>query len=115
MVGGMSIVTKKACVAVKFGVPLSVTTTLTGTFVPVLFGFQLKLPVKGVIVAPTGAPAPRLNVNDCAGTSLSLAPAVKARVWPSVISLFGMKFRVGEVFGKEFAARGVDGIEYTAD
>src|ERR1035441_9103425 len=63
--------TLKLCVALKPGVPLSVTTTVTGLLVLacVTSGRQLKMPLLETSVAFVG-PTGRLNVNVCAGTEI---------------------------------------------
>src|SRR5437016_553665 len=73
--------TVKVCVAFMLGEPSSVTTTVK-TLVE-LFGagtVQLKRPVFGLIVAPAGAPGPRLKVRVLAGISGSVAGTMKATV-----------------------------------
>src|SRR6266540_1740905 len=73
----------KVCVALIDGVPLSVTITVN-TFVepdgPATV--QLKTPLFGLIVAPAGAPAPRLKSSEFVGKSESVAVAVKFTAWP---------------------------------
>ena len=71
------------CVALKFGEPLSVTTTLKKFDVPELFVVvsHETTPVLVLIVAPAGA-AGRLKMSCCAGTSVSFAKLVTERVSP---------------------------------
>ena len=67
------------------GVPSSVTRTVTSN-VPgpsASLGVQLNAPVVGSIAAPVGAPESKLNVRLLAGTSASLAVAVKLSSTPS--------------------------------
>src|SRR5439155_1396294 len=77
--------------------PLSVTRTVTGN-VPVADGVQLKAPVEPLIVAPAGAPASNENVSVFAGTSPSVAVAVKVTGVPTVPVLFPIAARTGAWF-----------------
>src|SRR5439155_1237540 len=79
------------------GLPLSVTRTVTGN-VPVADGVQLKAPVEPLIVAPAGAPASNENVSVFAGTSPSVAVAVKVTGVPTVPVLFPIAARTGAWF-----------------
>ncbi len=71
-------------VAAKVGVPLSITVSkisfVLGAWAKV--GVQLNIPL-AVMLAPTGAPEPRVNVNDCGGWSVSVALAVKVSKVPA--------------------------------
>src|SRR5439155_12953411 len=77
--------------------PLSVTRTVTGN-VPVADGVQLKAPVEPLIVAPAGAPAANDHVIVFAGTSPSVAVAVKVTGATSVIVLLPSDARTGAWF-----------------
>jgi hypothetical protein len=79
------------------GEPLSDTMTVAGK-VPHAVGVQLKAPVTALIVAPEGAPAPRLKVRVFAGMSASVAVAVKVTGAPTVPDLFPMGDRTGATF-----------------
>src|SRR5439155_1767456 len=65
------------------GLPLSVTRTVPGN-VPLDEGVQLKAPDEAPIVAPEGAPASSEKVSVLAGTSESVAVAVKVTGEPTV-------------------------------
>src|SRR5437762_824616 len=61
-------------------------------------GVQLKAPVEPLIVAPAGAPASNENVSVFAGTSPSVAVAVKVTGVPTVPVLFPIAARTGAWF-----------------
>src|SRR6266853_5138608 len=86
--------------ALSAGVPLSVTRIVTGK-VPVAVGVQLKAPVEALIVAPAGAPASNENVSTFAGTSESVAVAVKVSVTPGQAAAL---FPIGANTGAEFTS-----------
>src|SRR6266705_3900596 len=71
-------------VALRFGVPPSVTRTVAVLVLPACAadGVQLNRPVNGLIIAPGGEPLSRLKVSVSAGKSASEADAVKLRVCP---------------------------------
>src|SRR6266540_858735 len=87
------------CVALIDGVPLSVTITVN-TFVepdgPKTV--QSKTPLFGLIVAPAGAPAPKLKSNVFVGKSESVAGAVKVTVWPMKFVRLAIGDSTGAVF-----------------
>src|SRR3989442_14025735 len=89
----------KVCVELIDGVPLSVT-IMVNTFVepdgPETV--QLKTPLFGSIVAPAGAPAPRLKSSVFVGKSESVAVAVKITVWPMKFVRLGIGASTGAVF-----------------
>src|ERR1017187_7339886 len=91
--------TLKLCVALKPGVPLSVTTTVTGLVVLacVTSGRQLKIPLLETSVAFVG-PTGRLNVNVCAGTSVSVTLLVMLRLTPTLTVRFDTADKTGAVF-----------------
>ena len=79
--------TVKLFVSLKLGTPLSVARTVI-TFVPgpcVSLGVQVNWPVLGLMLAPVGAPGSRLYVIVLAGTSASVAEALKVNGVPSLI------------------------------
>src|SRR4051812_31031974 len=80
-------VTVKLRTSLSAGDPLSVTRTVmllvTGPCASV--GVQENKPLLELIVAPEGAPGSRVKVSVCAGSSGSVAVAVKLRVVPSLI------------------------------
>ena len=76
---------------------MSVTRTVAAKL-PVAEGVQLKAPVEPLIAAPAGAPASSENVRALAGTSASVALAVKATSTPTVPALFPMAARTGATF-----------------
>src|SRR6266704_3227980 len=81
--------------SLKGGEPSSVTrivTVLVAGEKPI-GGVQAKTPLVALIVAPAGEPGSRVNVNELAGMSASVAMAVKASRLPSftVLSLIGTK------------------------
>ncbi len=88
-------VTVTDLVAAAGGVPLSVTTT-EKVRVPVSVGavVQVKTPVVGWIDAPAGAPD-KLKTSWFAGTSASVAEAVKVKVAPAATVLLLMLARTG--------------------
>src|SRR2546421_12023 len=61
-------------------------------------GIQVNTPVAGLMLAPAGAPGPRLKVSDCAGRSESEADAVKLSRLPSLIDWFPIGASTGAVF-----------------
>src|SRR5258706_7465484 len=66
-------IARNVCVALKLGVPLSVTITLI-ELVPgpcASLGVQVKTPLDALIVALDGAPAPRLNISVSSSGSLA--------------------------------------------
>src|SRR5208283_5203167 len=97
--GGGSTVTVKVCVALRLGMPLSVTITLRILVAGALVGVQLNCPLTGPMVAPAGAPEPRLKVSVWGGKSASVALAVRLRVWPRMRSWFAMGASTGAVLG----------------
>ena len=74
----------KFCVALKAGVPLSVTFSEIKFVVSdcETIGRQTKFPFAASSVAFAGA-LNKLNVNVCGGKSVSVALAVNAMVWPT--------------------------------
>src|SRR5262249_44258205 len=78
--------TLKFCVALRFGVPLSVTTTLNGFVVLawVTDGRQVRMPLVALMVALVGASG-KLKVSVCAGTSASVAWLVMDRFTPALM------------------------------
>src|SRR2546425_468993 len=93
-------ITVKDLVSLNTGEPLSVTRTVMllvlGPWASV--GVHVNAPDDPLIVAPDGAPGSRLNVNVCAGTSASVAVAVKLRSVPSLIVWFEIGFSAGALF-----------------
>src|SRR5438552_1689732 len=79
------------------GLPLSVTRTVIGVLAGpcASVGVQLKAPDDAPIVAPAGAPASSEKVSVFAGTSESVAVAVKAIVASSFIVLLPIAAMVG--------------------
>ena len=75
-----------------------------------VLGVHVNWPLAELIAALGGEPAPRLKLSDCAGTSVSVALAVKLRVCPSVTDCGPIGVKVGGVFDKKFAAPGVGGV-----
>src|SRR2546425_8954891 len=77
--GAGSTVIWKVRVALKLGVPPSVTRTVAMLVLPACAadGVQLNWPVNGLIVAPGGEPLSRLKVSVSGGKSGSAADAVK--------------------------------------
>src|SRR5260370_39730801 len=71
-------------VALKFGVPPSVTRTVAVLVLAACAadGVQLNRPVNGLIIAPGGEPLSRLKVSVSAGRSASEAGAGKLRGCP---------------------------------
>ena len=67
------------------GEPLSVTITVIAFVLATAFvaGYHVKIPVEELMLAPTGAPPPKLNVKACAGKSASLAALVTINVRPA--------------------------------
>src|SRR3954465_8558250 len=67
------------------GVPLSVTLTVMKFVAPpcVSSGVHVNTPLVGLLLAPIGAPASRLQVSACAGKSGSVAELVKLSKAPS--------------------------------
>src|SRR5437764_537199 len=88
--------------ALNAGEPLSVTRTVTafvlGPWLSV--GAQVKTPLAGFMLAPAGAPASRLKVRSWAGTSESVALAVKV----SRLSSLPVLFPIGVNTGAEFTS-----------
>src|SRR5258708_6882492 len=85
----------KVFASLRGGEPSSVTrivTVLVAGENP-LGGIQAKTPLVALMVAPAGAPGSRVNVNELAGMSASVAMAVKVSRLPSftVLSLMGAK------------------------
>ena len=92
-----STTTVKLWLALRLGVPSSVTTTLM-TFVLGPWaseGVQLKMPLVGFMKAPAGTLVPRLKVNVCAGTSKSAAELVNTRAVVSTIVKLVIGLRIG--------------------
>src|SRR5258706_11609986 len=58
-------------------------------------GVQLKTPVTGSMLAPSGAPESRLKVREFAGRSASFAVLVKVSKLPSLIVLLAIGAKVG--------------------
>src|SRR5207253_2550764 len=92
-------VTVKLFVALRFGVPLSVTTTV---IVFVLgpcasFGVQLIAPLLPLIVIPVGGPT-RLNVSVLVGTSASVALAVPSSLLDALPIWFPGTVNTGATF-----------------
>src|SRR5438132_659834 len=80
-------VTVKVRASLNAGEPLSVTRMVMLLVLGpcASLGVQLKRPLVPLMLAPEGAPASKLKLKDCAGTSESLALAVKLRRLPSLI------------------------------
>src|SRR2546425_184194 len=80
------------CVALRLGEPSSVTMTwimfVAGPWASV--GVQVKKPLAGLIVAPTGAVGARLKVRLFGGTSGSVAGMDMASCVPSSTACTGM-------------------------
>ena len=90
-------VTRKVCVALRLGEPLSVTRRET---VLVLgpcdsVGVQVNKPFDEFIVAPLGGVVAKLNVRIFAGISASEATALKLSKVPSTTVLFEIEFKTG--------------------
>ncbi len=92
-------VTWKLCIALRLGVPLSVTITVNRLVVSawVTSGRQMKTPLLVSIVALVG-PVVRLKANVWGGTSGSAAVLVMTSMTPTLIVLSEMAARVGGVF-----------------
>src|ERR1051325_2268524 len=103
--------TVKLCDALRFGRPLSITTTPIVFVAGAVGGVHVNAPLPEPICAPAGALL-NANVSDCGGRSVSVALAVKLSVCPSVTTRFVIGVRAGAVFGTRLGARGVGvGIE----
>ena len=89
----------KVCVELIDGVPLSVTITVNAFVEPdgPETG-QLKTPLFESIVAPAGAPAPRLKSSVFVGKSESVAVAVKLTVCPMKFVRFAIGASTGALF-----------------
>src|SRR5438552_9688258 len=89
----------KVCVELMDGLPSSVTITAK-VFVEAdgPKTVQLKTPLFGLIVAPAGAPAPRLKNSVFVGKSESVAVAVKLTVWPMKFVRLAIGASTGAVF-----------------
>src|SRR6266581_3049900 len=90
----------KVFASLKGGEPSSVTrivTVLVAGEKPI-GGVQVKTPLVALIVAPAGAPGSRVNVNELAGMSASVAMAVKVSRLPSVTGLSVMGAKTGALF-----------------
>ena len=95
-------VTLKFCVALKLGVPLSVTTTENGFVVLAceMSGRQLRIPFVAFSVAPAGAVG-RLKLMVCAGLFASVAVFVMTRVCPGLmVRLLAVLVKAGGEFEK---------------
>src|SRR5882757_5047656 len=81
-------VTMKLFVALKFGVPLSVATTLTGLteFACATVGRQVNSPLPAFTAAPDGKPASNEYVSVCAGRSELVAVQGKDRFTPTLMT-----------------------------
>src|ERR1039458_6739347 len=90
---------EKLCVALRLGVPLSATFSvkLLVELAWVTSGRKLNAPLLVFSVA-LAAPASSAKVRVCGGESVSVAPAVKATVWPTLTVWLAMDARVGGVF-----------------
>src|SRR5688572_33417461 len=97
----LSTVTLKVCVALKGGLPLSLTRTLKlNEFPPCAsLGTQPKAPVFELMIAPAGAPDRSVHVSVCAGMLLSVAVAVKASTSPSKTVRSAMAASTGATLG----------------
>src|SRR5204863_174172 len=93
-------VTVNVSTALSAGLPLSVTRTVIGVLAGpcASVGVQLKAPVEAPIVAPAGAPASSEKVSVFAGTSESVAEAVKVTGVPTVPVLFPIVASTGAEF-----------------
>ncbi len=78
---GLMTVTKKFCIALKLGEPLSATFTLIGCVIGdcAMVGRQVNTPLLALTLAPLGGLS-KLNDNNCAGTSASAARFVNVNV-----------------------------------
>src|ERR1043166_7728080 len=98
-------------VALRLGVPLSVTRTVT-MFVLGSDGVHVNKPLLASMAAPAGAPASRVNVNVCGGWSVSVALIAKLRVWLTVTSWLlidaveGGRFANGGILGERGVGAG---------
>src|SRR5215470_2596132 len=92
---GRLTVTVKPWVALRLGVPLSETTTLS-TLVPdcEMAGRHVKMPLLGSIAAPGGG-LRRLKVRTCGGESGSVALLVMLSVRPAIM----VRLAIGESVG----------------
>ena len=84
-VGAATTMIVKLRAALKAGVPLSVTRTVTGLVVPAWTAVALHAnnPVAGSMIAPAGNPGSRQKARVYAGTSLSEAMLVSRSVVPA--------------------------------
>jgi len=100
LLGGGVTVIEMVWLSESVGDPLSVTRTVTEK-VPtwVRVGVQEKRPLLELIEAPLGAPLPRLKVRFWAGTSTSLAVAVKVRLLVAAMVWLASVSRDGAVLG----------------
>src|SRR5438094_575486 len=92
-------VTLKLWVALRLGVPLSATTTVTGLRVLawVTKGRQEKTPLL-VFSAALAGPVARLKVSVCGGTSVSVAVFVMTRFTPTLMVRLETAASAGLVF-----------------
>src|SRR5260221_1376522 len=89
----------KAWVALRLGLPLSRTTTEIG-YAPSAWlegDAQVKTPVAGAMLAPAGAPGPRLKARRSV-VSGSVAVAVRVSVSPAKMVWTARTLRTGESF-----------------
>src|ERR1039458_6957211 len=92
--------TKKVCVALILGVPLSATFSvkLLVEFACVTSGRKENVPLLVLSVALV-APASSAKVSVCGGWSVSVALAVKATIWPTFTARLVMIANTGGVLG----------------
>ena len=97
MVGKAYTMTANVFTLLWGGEPESVTRTFTKFVVEAsaTSGVQLNRPVAASMLAPRGAPGSRLKDSACAGTSTSVAVAVKCSVFSTTISLVPMAASTG--------------------
>src|SRR5262249_642573 len=86
--------------SVRLGEPLSVTIIVMEFVVTPAgpAGTQAKRPFVALMVAPDGALVPRVNVNCCAGISVSVAVILMMTSLPLSAGKSGMGLRCGGVF-----------------
>src|SRR6267142_1594024 len=107
MLGRGYTATVNVCVALRLGLPLSVTMMPIALVAGAEVGVQLNRPLPELMLALPGAPAPRLKVRVWGGWSVSVALAKKVKVWPRVTTRLVMTASVGVVLGTMLLVRGV--------
>src|SRR4029077_8024099 len=102
---GIVTVTKKLCVALRLGVPLSATFKRTSWFAPTcdMVGRHENTPVPASSVAPPGSVS-GLNVNDCHGWSGSVAVFVMVSRMPALMTRLEIADNVGATLAVCIAA-----------